>query len=201
MKLRLHLLNATRARILFGGVAAACALCGCVTTVDTPERMFNQAPASSLSSYRHIELIPIQLGPGAPSNDANKRALRKIQDNVDAAIGPTLGRWNANPSEASNGQLVIEPVITEFKFVSGGTRFMAGAFAGSSAVVMKVKMYDRDSGDIIAQPEFYQRTAAMSGAWTIGVTDNLMLGRIADLLVDYLKENYEQPVGGRTGVR
>ena len=65
---------------------------------------------------------------------------------------------------------------------------------------MKVRIYDSESGDTIAYPEFYQRAAAMGGAYTVGVTDNLMLVRIANLLVEYLKSNYENAVGGPTGV-
>lgn len=174
---------------------------GCVTTVDTPESTFNPAPTSSLSAYKQIELLPIRVATSVQGNNANQRALRKIQENVDAKIRPTLIGWNENPSAASNGHLVIEPVITELKFVSGGTRFMVGSLAGSSAVVMKAKIYDKDSGEIIAHPEFYQRAAAMGGAYSVGVTDNLMLDRIANLLVDYLNDNYAQPVGGRTGIR
>ena len=63
------------------------------------------------------------------------------------------------------------------KFVSSGTRFLAGALAGSSAVVMKVNIYAKQSGDSIGHPEFYQRAAAMGGAHTLGVTDNLIVAR------------------------
>ena len=182
-------------------VAVACAMWGCVTTVDTPASTFNPPPTTGLSAYSQIELIPIRFAPGVQSNEASQKALRKIQENVDAKIGPTLERWNTSPSATSNGQLVIEPLITEMKFVSGGTRLIAGALAGSSAVVMKVKMYDKVSGNMIAHPEFYQRAAAMGGAYSMGASDNLMLVRIADLLTEYLRDNYAAPVGGRTGTR
>ena len=187
-----------KARGLFA-VVIACAMWGCVTTVETPETSFNPAPASSFSSYSQIELNPVQFDPGLPSGSANQAALQKIQENVNAEIGSTLEQWNSSPSATSNGRLVIEPVITEMKFVGGATRVFAGALAGSSAVVMKVRIYDSESGDTIAEPEFYQRAAAMGGAYTVGVTDNLMLVRIANLLVEYLKSNYENAIGGRTG--
>ena len=86
------------------------------------------------------------------------------------------------------------------KFVGSGTRVLAGALAGSSAVVMKVNIYAKQSGDSIGHPEFYQRAAAMGGTYSLGVTDNLMLTRIADLFTGYLKGNYDRPVGGRTGI-
>ena len=124
-----------KARGLFA-VVIACAMWGCVTTVETPETSFNPAPTSSFSSCTQIELNPVQYDPGLPSGSANQAALDKIQE----------------------------------------------------------------SGDTIAYPEFYQRAAAMGGAYTVGVTDNLMLVRIANLLVEYLKSNYETAVGGPTGV-
>lgn len=185
---------------ILSALAVASVVWGCVTTVDVPTSTLNPPPASGLSAFRQIELVPIRFAPDVQTNDANQKALRKIQENVDAKIGPTLKAWNANPSARSNGQLVIEPVITELKFVSGGTRFIAGALAGSSAVVMRVHIFAKQSGDTIARPEFYQRAAAMGGAYSVGVTDNLMLTRIADLMTDYLQANYERPVGGRTGL-
>lgn len=177
------------------------ALGGCVTTVkDMPASTFNPPPASSLSAFRQIELIPIRHDLDVQMNEANQRALQKIQENIDVKIGRILKQWNTSPSSASSGQLVIEPTITELKFVSGGTRFFAGALAGNSAVVMRVKIYEKESGEVIAHPEFYQRAVAIGGAWSLGTTDNNMLKRIADLFTDYLEDNYDQPVGGRTGV-
>ena len=181
--------------------AVASAMWGCVTTVDVPTSAFNPPPTSGLSAFSEIELLPIRFAPEVQTNAANQKALRKIQENVDAGIGATLKEWNTNPSAGSNGRLVVEPVITELKFVSSGTRLVAGAWAGSSAVVMKVNIYAKQSGDSIAHPEFYQRAAAMGGAYSVGATDNLMLTRIADLFTGYLKDNYDRPVGGRTGIR
>ena len=89
------------------------AMWGCVTTVDVPTSTFNPPPTSGLSAFRQIELLPIRFGPEAQTNDANQRALGKIQENVDAGIGATLSAWNSNPSAESSGQLVVEPVTTE----------------------------------------------------------------------------------------
>ena len=95
--------------------------------------------------------------------------------------------------------LVITPVITEIKFINGAARFWAGAFAGSSAAIMKVQIVEKETGRTIAAPIFYARAAAMGGAWTFGATDNLMLTRIAGRLTDYLANNYGAAVGGPTG--
>ena len=58
----------------------------------------------------------------------------------------------------------------------------------------------RDStGQVIAEPEFYQHAKGMAGAWTFGAADNSMLVRSASLALDYLKDNQATAQGGRTG--
>jgi hypothetical protein len=39
------------------------------------------------------------------------------------------------------------------KFVGGGKRFVAGAMAGSSAVVIRMRLTDVATGEVIADPE------------------------------------------------
>jgi hypothetical protein len=75
-----------------------------------------------------------------------------------------------------------------------------GALAGSSAVVMQVRLVDGQSGELVAQPEFFQRAAAMGAAHTFGATDRDMLGRIAVVVRESLARNYLQAVGGSTGL-
>ena len=65
--------------------------------------------------------------------------------------------------------------------------------------MIRVRYIDVESGELIAHPEFYQRAAAMGGAFTIGGTDNAMLIRIASLITDYTENNYHSAVGGPTG--
>ena len=85
------------------------------------------------------------------------------------------------------------------KFVSGKARFWGGAFAGGTAVLMTVKLSDAATGEVIAEPEFYQHANAMGAAYSFGGTDKAMLGRTAELMANYLKANYEAAVGGPTG--
>jgi len=65
---------------------------------------------------------------------------------------------------------------------------------------MKVKFIDAETKAVIAEPEFYQRAAAMGWAWSVGATDNDMLDRIATVFQEYLERNYDKPVGGPTGL-
>jgi len=61
-----------------------------------------------------------------------------------------------------------------------------------------VRFSDADTGEEIADPEFYQHAAAMSGAWSMGGADNAMLARESTLIASYLSANYDQAVGGPT---
>ena len=79
-------------------------------------------------------------------------------------------------------------------------RFWAGPLAGSSAVVMKMRLVDKATGEVIAEPEFFQRASAMGGAFAVGGTDYGMLVRISTVSEQYLKRNYPQAVGGPTGL-
>lgn len=64
---------------------------------------------------------------------------------------------------------------------------------------MKVKYIDKASGRLISEPEFFQRAAAWSGAFTVGGQDNAMLARIVTLVADYTSRNYDTAVGGPSG--
>lgn len=153
-------------------ILAALALTVSATTIAEPQ---NPPPANALAGYDKYEMAPI-------------------------AMGPIIEQWNKDATGGSRGQtLVIEPRIEKLKVVSGGARFWAGAFAGDSSVVMKFKIVEQPSGKQLAEPEFYQRAAAMSGAWTFGGQDKDMLQRIVALANHYLETNYKDAVGGPTG--
>jgi hypothetical protein len=94
---------------------------------------------------------------------------------------------------------VIEPRIEHLTFIGGATRFWVGPPAGSSTVIMKVKYIDKAFGKLLAEPEFFQRAAAWSGAFTVGGQDNAMLARIVTLVADYTSRNYQEAVGGPSG--
>jgi hypothetical protein len=179
--------------------AAAAFLGGCVTHIGTDVTQ-NPPPSEKFAAFNHFEMAKITLVPPYAGQGSNERAMAKIQENVSLKMDPVLARWNAAGAAASPVRtLVITPVVTEIKFISGGSRFWAGALAGSSAVILTATITDKESGQVVAKPLFFSRAAAMGGAWTFGTTDNLMLGRIGDRLTDYLLANYEAAVGGPTG--
>lgn len=177
-------------------VPAALALlcCACVTNIR-PDVTGNPPPAEPLSHFQHFMLAPVSVSAEAAHETA---AVAKISTYMQQRVGTTLASWeNRNQS----GRILeVEPHIVQLKFVSGGARFFAGAMAGSSAVLMRVKMTDAQTGRVIANPEFYQKAAAYGGAWSLGGTDNGMLARISTVVQEYLDRNYTQAVGGPTGL-
>lgn len=173
-------------------LASAALLQGCATNIKASATE-NPPPAAAFNTYGRIELRPVMFKDGTSGNGA---ALAKIEENLKKDMAEPLAKWNAR---ASNGRtLIIQPVVDELSFKSGAKRVFLGPLAGSSGVLMHVEIKD-NAGRVIANPQFFQRTAAMSGGFTLGVHDNLMLTRVANLASGYLTANYERAVGGPTG--
>lgn len=171
----------------------------CSTKITLPESTVNPAPVAKFSDFKKIEMKDIVIAPDFAEAEANQKATRKIQENLDANLSGVLASWNGSERDAPRSTLLIEPVVTQIKFIGAAGRVMVGAMAGNSAVVMEVTFKDKESGEVIAAPQFFQRAQAISGAYSYGVSDNMMLTRIAQLVSDYVKSNYEAMVGGPTG--
>ncbi|HVW20209.1 MAG TPA: hypothetical protein VHC86_03260 [Opitutaceae bacterium] len=179
---------------------AILALGGCATHI-TMDVAKNPPPAERFADFSHFELAPILLPAVYRGQDANEEALKKIQANVSSTMTPVLARWNAAGGQKGNGRtLLVEPSIREIKFLNATVRVWTGALSGSSAVILDARITEKETGRLIAAPEFYARAAAMGGAWTFGATDNVMLLRIANRLTGYLQANFDVAVGGPTGV-
>lgn len=180
-------------------IAVAALLTGCVTHITTDITQ-NPPPAEKLSGFTKFEMAKVALVAPYAGQKSNERALAKIQENVTLRMDPMLATWTtAGATATSTRTLVITPVVAEIKFISGGSRFWAGAFAGSSAIILTAKITEKETGKVVANPTFYAHAAAMGGAWTFGATDNLMLARIAGRLTGYLEANYPAAVGGPSG--
>lgn len=153
----------------------------------------NPAPAEAFSAYGKITLMPAAFKAGYKSNTAG---LAKIEGNLAKDLAPSLANWNKRP--ANGRSLTIEPVVEELQFINGAKRVLFGPLAGSSGVLMRVKITDAE-GKIVATPEFFQRADAMAAGFTLGVHDNLMLTRIANLASQYIISNFARAQGGPTG--
>jgi hypothetical protein len=165
-----------------------------------PQVVSNPSPAVALSSFDRFEITPFAMGAPYAGEEVNEDAKQRLQVNLDERVPPVLTEWNSKEAKASPPKtLKIEPSVTHIRFISGKKRFWTGAFSGSSAVLVTVKLSDASTGELIAEPQFYQRAGGMGGAWSYGATDKAILVRTTDLISDYLKANYSSTVGGPTG--
>jgi hypothetical protein len=184
--------NHHRAVVLASAVLSAGLLQGCATGIKASSTE-NPPPARAFSAYSRIVVKPVVFQEGA---DGSRAGLAKIDENLRKNLAQKAEQWN---SRAADGTvLTVEPVVEELSFKRIGTRLFLGPLAGSSGVLMRVTFRDH-TGKVIAAPEFFQRTGAFSGAYTLGVQDNMMLTRVAGLASNYIIANYDKPVGGPTG--
>ena len=184
--------NTRRVLLVASALAVLPLIHGCATKIKASSTQ-NPAPAAAFSSYGRIDVKPVAYKEGYLGNPA---ALAKIAANLEKDLAPSLKTWNSRP--ANGRTLTVEPIVEEMSFKSVASRVFLGPLAGGSGVLMRVTFRDQ-SGKVIATPEFFQRTAAMSGGFTLGVTDNLMLTRVANLASGYIITNYDQAVGGPSG--
>jgi hypothetical protein len=181
-------------------IVIALAINACATRYINPTTVQNPPPAETFSSFSQFELHPVTLAPVYSGDNANQRATARIQAHFNSRVLPLIDSWNrAMPQGQTARILRIEPRIEHIKFIGGAARFWVGPIPGSSAVIMKVRYIDKASGRLISEPEFFQRAAAWSGAFTVGGQDNAMLARIVTLVADYTRRNYETAVGGPSG--
>jgi hypothetical protein len=184
--------NKRRTVLLASAVLAAGLMQGCATKIKASSTD-NPPPSKPFSAYSRIEVKPVVFKAGYQGDAAG---LAKIDENLKKDLAPKLSQWN---SRAANGNtLVVEPVVEEMSFKHGAKRVLLGPLVGSSGVLMRVTFRD-NKGNVIATPEFFQRTAAFSGGYSFGVMDNMMLTRVANLASGYIIANYDKAVGGPTG--
>ncbi|MGO1000622.1 hypothetical protein [Lysobacter sp. CA196] len=162
----------------------------------------NPPPSVALKAYDRFELVPIAMDAPYAGQKSNEIARERLQANVDLRVPPILSEWNARPAAtAAPRTLKIEPHIRHIRFISGGKRFFGGALAGGSAILVTVKLSDAGSGEVVAEPEFYQHANAWGAAYSFGGTDNAMNVRVSEMIATYLTANRDQAVGGPTGKR
>ncbi|WP_431049740.1 hypothetical protein [Roseateles sp. L2-2] len=175
-----------------GALVTLAALQGCATRVTTTEKT-NPPPAEAFAAFSRIEVLPIRLADGVT---ADTRPMARLQTNFDKNLVGSKRLWNAGPD---NGRkLTVTPVIEQLEFTGRASRVLFGPLAGSSGVLMRLKIADQ-TGREIASPVFFQRAEAWAAGYTVGIHDDLMLTRVANLASAYLLDNYKVARGGPTG--
>jgi hypothetical protein len=171
-------------------------LSGCATTDIKPSASNNPPPSKSFNQYADYTLYPVVLAPEYADYDANQAAAKKIQENLDMRVNALIAEWKKTPNSSVTGTLEIRPTIKQVKFVNSMARFWSGVMAGSSAVVLILEIKEKETGAVIAMPEFYNH--ALGNGFSLGYNDNMMLVHITEQVEAYLRDNYASAVGGPT---
>ena len=161
----------------------------------------NPRPAAPFKGYKAYELKPLEVPADLQNSETGLAATAKIQEHLTAILAPVLAGWNQSVTAEGNGQtLVFEPRVVSLRFIGGAKRFWAGALAGDSRVIIVVRIVEQPGDRVLGEPQFYQQANAMAGAWSFGAHDNTMLSRVVDLATNYCKANFDNAVGGPSGL-
>jgi len=148
-----------------------------------------QAPSQPLSSFGSFRLAPMTMSDAILAEEGKVEEAREFETNLSNEIQPLLDQWN---TAASNGQgaLLIRPELVGLRVVSGGARFWAGAFAGDSFIDMNLILVDEESGEMISNVRVARSADSMTGAWSIGKSDQNLDEYIVSIVHEYLEDNY-----------
>lgn len=178
--------------ILFAGLlVAACAPNpATLESVARSESARLPPPTRKLSTFADYQLKPMALSPAVQAEQGKVEVAAQLEADLKAEIQPLLDKWMSAPANGRTGTLVIEPHLASLKVVSGGARFWAGAFAGESAIDMDLWLIDAASGEQIAKVRIAQSADAMTGAWSIGKSDDNLLVYVSSIAGQYLEDSY-----------
>ena len=148
-----------------------------------------QAPSRPLSSFGSFELAAMTMSEEIRAEEGKVEEAREFEAHLIAKIQPLLQQWNAAESDGQ-GTLLIRPELARLRVVSGGARFWAGAFAGDSFIDMNLVMVDEETGEVISNVRVERNADSMTGAWSIGKSDQNLDEYIVSIVHEYLEENY-----------
>jgi len=119
----------------------------------------NPPPVNALGGYDAYELAPIAMDPPL-AGDAVRRKPREDPGAHEQRDGPIIAQWKHRRRRKHAGtEAGARAAHREAQGRQRGARFWAGALAGDSYVVMKLKIVEQPSGTVVAEPEFDQRAA------------------------------------------
>jgi hypothetical protein len=193
-------------------ILTAAIICGCAS--DTSDQNTKPEAAQATSSanvaykdrqyaanpstvkfgeFKSVELKATEL-PAAEDSAGNRESAQKIDEMLQAGlknIWPDLKVIPAGGDFSNGGDrtLQIAPRIEHIRVVSVGARIWFGVMAGGSDLVMHVDYRDSSTGQVIANPDFWQGNNAWSGGWSMGATDNQIRDAVVAQIFSYTSGN------------
>jgi hypothetical protein len=169
--------------------ACALAVAGCATNI-APQNHTILPSKVRLASFENYVVRPLAVEK-MEGDSGDQAAITRMDTEIRACLANVFRGLKEGPiSDAAKGKaLLIEPIIVDLKKVNVAERFWVGPLAGSSAVLLKLKLSDDGVKEIVAEPTFYAKANAWGGAFTFAATDNAMLSRIVSDACNYARQN------------
>jgi hypothetical protein len=173
--------------LMLVAVLAACGGQSQGTQSETPasaEPFANDAPLDT--AYTSIVVAPF----GA--SDEVKESYPEALDESHSALMAALIKQERfqQVGKALNGSpdgcLIVQTEVPEMRIVSGAARFWGGAFAGSSNMVMNVKLVDAKTQSVVREKRLESGNNAFAAAWTYGSSDRSLPTDMGNIVATYL---------------
>jgi len=158
-------------------------------TVATQESERLTKPSVPLSTFADYALQPTTPGAEVQAQPEKVEQAEILEAKIEKKLQPLLAEWSATAGPDRHGTLMIEPEVVRLRIVSGGARFWAGAFVGDSFIDLDLVLRD-GAGAVIASPRIAKQAGAMGGAWSVGQTDQNLHDYIAEIVYQYMVDNY-----------
>src|SRR5215510_15031484 len=139
-------------------------LTGCATNITKPSGP-PMPSKTKFSEFGRVEMKDVSISEPFAESEVNKKAAQNLTEKLVKELQVVFPNMKqvAGFSKGSERVLQIEPLIKDIKFIGVGARVMAGAMAGSSAILLQVSFRDSAANEVIANPEFYAVGGAYSG--------------------------------------
>lgn len=176
-------------KLSFGIVFMVATLAGCATKI-APQNHTIQPSKIPLSQFQTYDLRPLVVD-HMEGDNGDRAAVARLDSEIRACLNSAFIGLKPQPStDAPAGTaLLVEPIVVDLKKVNVSERFWVGPLAGSSAMLLKLKLTDAGAKEIIAEPVFYGKSNAWGGAFTFAATDNAMLTRVVNDACNYARRN------------
>ena len=183
-------------KLTIAAIAALLTACAAspenVANVAEAEAARLSAPSANLSSFAEFELLDVVYSDTIRAEEGKVDEADEFSAALRAELEPILARWNAASVDGATGTLVVEPRLRHLKIVSGGARFWAGAWAGDSYIDLDLVLTDRDTGEEVANVRVYRDADSMTGAWSVGKSDQNLDEYIVSIVSEYLTDHYSE---------
>ncbi len=148
-------------------------------------------PEIPLSAFGSFEILQVAMSPDIAAKPEKAALANQLGEQLRGRLDPVVQGWaSAAPAATRGRKLTIQATVISLRIVSGGSRFWLGAMAGDSSIDVELELVDAQTGRAIAKERIQKSAGAMSGAWSVGSTDQNLMGYVVDIAHAYLAKSH-----------